>query len=169
MKDLYSELNIHDSVFIAPNATVIGKVRLGQDVSIWYGAVLRGDNDHIHIGARSNIQDNAVLHVDPGVPISIGKECVIGHGAIVHGANLADNVLIGMNAVVLNNAQIGKNCIIGANALVTTAMVIPEGSLVLGSPAKVVKQLTPEQIAGIKRNAEVYVKKGQEFKELYRN
>lgn len=155
-------------VFIAPNATVIGDVALGDEVSVWYGAVLRGDSDKIRIGARSNIQDNAVIHCDPNDPAIVGEGCIIGHCAIVHGATLADNVLIGMNATVLNNAEIGEYSIIGANALVTAGTIIPPYSLVLGSPAKVVKKLTDEQVKGIAVNAEVYVEKAKEYIAYYK-
>ena len=155
-------------VFIAPTATVIGNVTLGDEVSIWYGAVLRGDSDSIVIGARSNIQDNAVIHCDPNHPAVIGKECIVGHCAIVHGAKLANNVLIGMNATILNNAEIGEYSIIGANALVTAGTIIPPFSLVLGSPAKVIKHISQEQAEGIRKNAEVYVAKAKEYMAHYK-
>ncbi|PCJ66380.1 MAG: gamma carbonic anhydrase family protein [Bacteroidetes bacterium] len=154
-------------VFIAPTATIIGNVTLGDEVSIWFGAVIRGDSDSISIGDRTNIQDNAVIHCDPNDPTTIGKECIIGHGAIVHGALLENNVLIGMNATVLNNAKIGEFSIIGANALVTSETIIPPFSLVLGAPAKVVKSLSKEQIEGIKLNAQVYVDKSKEYLRHY--
>lgn len=160
---LFSNVKKGEEVFVAPNATVIGQVSLGDESSIWYGAVLRADNDSIEVGSRSNVQDNAVIHVDPGCPVKIGESCIIGHGAIVHGATLQDHVLVGMNAVILNNAVVGEYSIIGANALVTTGMVIPPRSLVLGSPAKVVKVLTEQQCKDIERNADVYVKKAKEF------
>ncbi len=162
-----SQVKKGQSALIAPNATVIGNVQLGDEVSIWYGAVLRGDSDLIQIGDRTNIQDNAVIHCDPNDPAIIGKECIIGHCAIVHGAKLENNVLIGMNATVLNNAEIGEYSIIGANALVTAGTKIPPYSLVLGSPAKVMKQLTNEQIEGIKENAKVYITKAKEFLDYY--
>ncbi len=165
--DLFSKIKKGNDVFIAPNATVIGNVDLGDECSIWYGAVLRGDNDLIRIGARSNVQDNAVIHVDPKIPVHIGEDCIIGHGAVVHGAILKNKVLIGMNAVVLNNAEIGEYSIIGANALVTAGTVIPPGSLVLGSPAKVVKKLTEAQRVSIEKNADVYVQKAKEFMMAY--
>lgn len=138
-------------VFIAPSATVIGQVLLGDEVSIWFGAVLRGDSDQISIGAKTNIQDNAVIHCDPGQPTIIGESCIIGHGAIVHGAKLANNVLVGMNATILNDAKIGEFSIIGANALVTAGMEIPPRSLVLGSPAKIVRSITEKQEKSIKK------------------
>lgn len=151
------------NTFIANTATVIGDVEMGDDCSVWFGAVVRGDSDIIRIGDRSNIQDNAVVHCDPGAPAIIGSDCVIGHLAIVHGAQLGNCVLVGMNATVLNNAKIGNNVIIGANSLVTGGTVIPDNSLVLGSPAKVVKELSPEQIEGIKENARVYVEKSLDY------
>ncbi|MFT5513096.1 MAG: carbonic anhydrase/acetyltransferase-like protein (isoleucine patch superfamily) [Bacteroidia bacterium] len=157
--------DINEDAFIAENATIIGDVKIGKKASIWYGAVLRGDSDKITIGANSNIQDNAVIHVDPGFPVKIGKDCIVGHLALVHGASIEDNVLVGMNATVLNGAQIGSYSIIGANALVTANTVIPPRSLVLGSPAKVVKQISDDQVAHIVRNAEAYVKLSQEYLE----
>ena len=144
-------------VFIAPNATVIGNVSLGSESSVWFNAVLRGDGDTITIGKRTNIQDGAIIHVDPGFPVTIGDEVIVGHAAIIHGATVGDNTLIGMRSTILNGAVIGKWCIIGAHALVTEGMQIPDYSLVLGSPAKIVKTLSDEQIQKIKRNAEVYV------------
>ena len=146
-----------NDVFIAPNATVLGNVVLGNEVSIWFGAVLRGDNDLIQIGDRSNVQDNAVIHVDPNCPVIIGEECIVGHSAIIHGATIANNVLVGMHSTILNRASIGEFCIIGANALVTEGTQIPPYSLVMGTPAKVVKQITPEQVEKIKQNAQNYV------------
>lgn len=134
--------------WIAPNATVIGDVVLEQKSSIWFGAVLRGDNDRISIGTGSNVQDNAVIHADPGFPAVIGANCTIGHNAIVHGCTLEDNVLVGMGATVLNGAVIGAGSVVGANALVTEGKVFPPGSLIVGAPAKAVRSLTEEQIAG---------------------
>lgn len=154
-----------ENVFVAPSANVIGNVTLGDQSSVWFGAVLRADSDSITIGARTNIQDNAVIHVDPGDPVVIGEDCIVGHLALVHGAKIANNVLVGMNSTVLNNAQIGEFSIIGANALVTANTVIPPYSLVLGSPAKVVRQITEEQVEKIKKNAEVYVKLAGEYLE----
>ena len=154
-------------VFIAPSATVIGDVSLKDNASVWFGAVLRGDSDQISIGAQTNIQDNAVIHCDPEQPTIIGERCIIGHGAIVHGAQLANHVLIGMNATILNDAKIGEFSIIGANALVTSGTVIPPRSLVLGSPAKVVRTITKKEEENIKQNAEVYVKKAQEYRKHY--
>ena len=152
-------------VFIAETATVIGDVELGDNSSVWYGAVVRGDSDTIRIGAKSNIQDTAVVHVDPGVPVEIGEGVTVGHGAIIHGARVGNNTLVGMRATLLNNVVVGNNCIIGAHALVTEGKVIPDNSLVLGSPAKVVKTLDKEQIEGIVKNGQAYVKKGLEYLE----
>lgn len=152
-----------NEVFIAPTATAIGRVSLGDEVSVWFGAVLRGDTDAIQVGNRSNIQDNAVLHADPGDPCIIGEDCVIGHSAIVHGAQLSHHVLVGMHATVLNKAQIGAYSIIGANALVPAGMVIPPYSLVLGVPAKVVKQLGPEVEEKIKDNVQEYVLRAKAY------
>ena len=149
--------------WIAPNATVIGSVVLGENVSVWFGAVIRGDNDLIEIGDNSNVQENSVLHVDPGVPMKIGKGVTVGHKVMLHGCTIGDNSLIGINAVVLNKARIGNNCIIGAHALVPEGMEIPDNSLVMGAPGKVVKQLTPEQVALIKASAQGYVANWKRF------
>ena len=140
-------------VYIAPNATVVGDVKLGNKVNIWYGAVLRGDSGTITIGEGTNIQDNCVIHEKT----TIGKYCTIGHGAIVHGCTLGDNCVVGMGAIVLTGAVIGDNCLIGAGAVVTGKTVAPAGSLLLGSPAKVVKELTAEQIAENLESATHYI------------
>ncbi len=162
---LQTPVTIPDSAFVAPNATVIGSVELNEDCNIWFGAVLRGDTDKITVGKRSNIQDNAVLHADPGDPCIIGDDCVIGHSAIVHGAKLSHHVLIGMNSTVLNNAEIGEFSIIGANALVPAGMKIPPYSLVMGIPAKVVKSLEPEKVESmIQNNIDDYVKRSKVYK-----
>lgn len=155
-------------VFIAPSSTVIGDVKLGNNTSIWFGAVMRGDSDEIVIGKGSNIQDNAVVHCDPGYPAIIGEDCIVGHGAIVHGARLENNVLVGMNATILNGAKIGEYCIIGANALITGNTVIPPYSLVVGSPAKVVKTLNEENFEAIRENARVYRELALEYIEYYK-
>lgn len=157
---------IAENVFVAPNATIIGNVKIAAHASVWYGAVLRGDNDLIEVGKNSNIQDLSVIHVDPGKPVHIGTNCTIGHRAIIHGAYIDDNVLVGMGAIIMNNVRIGKNCIIGANALITEGKEIPDGSMVLGSPGKVVKSLNEEQIQDIQRNADVYVENAKRFREL---
>jgi carbonic anhydrase/acetyltransferase-like protein (isoleucine patch superfamily) len=144
-------------VFIAETARVIGNVTLGDEVSIWYGAVLRGDGDSITIGDQSNVQDNATIHVDPGYPVKTGKACIIGHGAVVHGATLEDHVLIGIHATVLNGAYIGEFSIIAAGALVPEGARIPPFSLVMGVPGKVVRVLDEAQKNKIIRNADAYV------------
>lgn len=146
------------AIFIADTARVIGNVTLGDEVSIWFGAVLRGDSDEIRVGSRSNVQDTAIVHVDPGFPANIGEECIIGHGAIVHGATLANNVLVGMRATIMNGAVVGEFSIIGAGAVVPEGMQVPPFSLVLGIPAKVVKTIGEEQRLKILKNAEAYVK-----------
>lgn len=149
--------------FIAHNATLIGSVTLESGVSIWYNVVMRADHDTIFVDQGSNIQDAAVLHVDPGVPLRIGKGVTVGHKAMLHGCTIGDNSLIGINAVVLNGANIGSNCLIGANALVTENMVVPDDSLVLGSPATIKKQLGPEQQAALKESAAHYVENAELF------
>lgn len=149
--------------WVAPDAHVIGQVELGEDVGIWFGAVLRGDNEPIVIGAGSNIQEGAMLHVDPGFPVTIGKGCTIGHHAIVHGCTIGDNSLIGMGATVLNGARIGNNCLVGANALVTEGKVFADNSLIVGSPAKAVRILDDAAIAGLRRSATNYVKNWKRF------
>lgn len=150
------------SVFIAPGALVIGDVTLGEESSVWYHSTVRGDDAPITVGKRTNIQDNTMLHVDKGIPLVIGEGCSIGHGAILHGCQIGDNTLVGMGAVILNQAKIGSNCIIGAGALVTQGKEIPDNSLVLGSPGKVVRSLTQEEIEKNQHNAQVYVQESQE-------
>ncbi|WP_428667838.1 gamma carbonic anhydrase family protein [Runella sp.] len=150
----------HKAVFIASTASVMGQVTLGEQVSVWYGAVIRADVEKIIIGNRTNIQDTAVLHADAGSPTILGDDVTVGHGAIVHGAIVGDGSLIGMRSTILNNAKIGKFCIIGAHALVTEGMEVPDFSMVLGSPGKIVKQL-PESIAGrLLKSAAHYVEMG---------
>lgn len=151
--------DISPDAWIAPGAVVVGRVTLADHVSVWFNAVLRGDNDTIEIGEGSNVQDGAVLHVDPGYPIRVGRRVTIGHAAVVHGCTLGDESLVGMNAVVLNGAKVGAGCLIGANALVTEGTEVPDGSLVLGSPAKVVKTLDEAARARIVEGAEVYMRK----------
>ena len=157
--------NKKDSVVICPGAQVIGDVELGEDVSIWHGAVLRGDVSSIKIGNRSNVQDNCVVHASAGFPAVIKDNVSIGHGAVVHGCTLEDNVLIGMNATVLNGAHISKNSIVGAGAVVSEGKEFPEGSLILGVPAKAVKQLSDEQVKLIQNNADNYVKLSKQYAE----
>jgi carbonic anhydrase/acetyltransferase-like protein (isoleucine patch superfamily) len=135
------------SAFVAPNATLIGKVTLGENASVWFGAVLRGDNEPIVIGAASNVQEGAVLHNDPGFPLTVGSHVTIGHQAVVHGCTIGDGSLIGIGAVVMNGARIGRQCLVGAGAVVTEGKVFPDRSLILGAPAKVVRELSDEDIA----------------------
>jgi carbonic anhydrase/acetyltransferase-like protein (isoleucine patch superfamily) len=142
--------------WIAPDAVLIGKVRIDTGASIWFGAVLRGDNELIHIGEGSNIQDRCVLHTDPGFPLTLEPGCTIGHAAILHGCRIAANSLVGMGAVVLNGAQVGRNCIIGAHALIPEGKTIPDNSLAIGSPARVVRQLGDAEAEAIKRAAQNY-------------
>ena len=159
---------IHPSAFVVPGATVIGDVTLGEESSVWYGAVLRGDINRIAIGPRSNVQDNAVVHIDVGDETVVGELVTIGHSAIVHACKIDNEVLIGMGAIVLDGAEIGARSIIGANALVTLGTKIPPGSLVLGSPAKVVRQLTLDQQNDIARWARSYVETAKHFRDFYK-
>ena len=149
--------------WIAPNAAVIGKVRLEDEASVWFGAVLRGDNEMITVGTRSNVQDNAVLHTDLGFPLTIGVGCTVGHRAMLHGCSVGDNSLIGMGATLLNGASIGRNCLIGANTLITEGMSIPDDSLVVGSPGKVIRQLDAAGIERLTRAAGQYVENARRF------
>ena len=148
-----------DRAFVAPDAQVIGDVRIGLDVSIWFGAVLRGDNEAIAIGEGTNVQDRCVFHTDPGFPLSLGREVTVGHAAILHGCTVEDGALIGMGATVLNGARIGAGALVGANALVTEGKEIPPGAMVLGQPGKVVKTLDEDAIARLRRTAGVYREK----------
>ena len=148
---------ISEKAYITKTAVIEGDVTIEDNVSVWYGAVLRGDLAPISVGEGSNVQENAVIHVDKNCPVKIGKGVTIGHGAIIHGCTIDDNSLIGMGAIVLNGAKIGKNCIIGAGALVTGNTEIPDGSLVIGSPAKVKREVTEAEIESNRENAEEYV------------
>lgn len=151
--------------YVAPSAAVIGSVVLGHNASVWFNCVLRGDNDTITIGDNTNVQDASVLHIDEGVPLTLGDNVSIGHKVMLHGCTVGDNSLIGINAVVLNNARIGKNCLVGASSLVTEGKEFPDGSLILGSPARVARQLTEPEIAGLAAIADHYVQKSA----LYRS
>lgn len=153
-----------DDYFIADNATVIGSVILENNVSIWFNVVVRGDNDIIHIGENTNIQDGSVLHTDAGIQLKIGKNVTVGHQATVHGCTIGDNTLIGINSVILNNVVIGKNCIIGANALVPEGKIIPDNSMVLGAPGKVVKELTETQLKVLQFMSAHYVENFKRYK-----
>jgi carbonic anhydrase/acetyltransferase-like protein (isoleucine patch superfamily) len=149
-------LTIDKSVYLAKGSVAAGDVTIGKDSSVWYNAVIRGDEAPIFIGDRTNIQDNAVVHVDAGLPVTIGSGVTVGHGAIVHSCSIGDDTLIGMGAIVLNGAMIGKNCIIGAGALVTQGTEIPDNSVAFGNPARVKHAITDEAIAANKKNADVY-------------
>jgi carbonic anhydrase/acetyltransferase-like protein (isoleucine patch superfamily) len=149
--------------WIAPSADVIGRVRLMKDASVWFGAVLRGDNEWLTIGEGSNIQDGCVLHSDMGAALTVGRDCTIGHKAILHGCVIGDNSLVGMGAIVLNHAVIGKNCLIGAGALIPERKVIPDNSLVVGSPGKVIRVLDEAAVAGLLKSAQGYVRNWKRF------
>lgn len=151
------------SYWVAPDANVIGQVEIGEEVGIWFGVTLRGDNEPIRLGARTNIQENVVIHVDPGFPVTIGEGCTIGHGAIIHGCTIGENSLIGMGATVLNGAKIGRNCLVGANALVTEAKEFPDNSLIVGAPAKAIRTLDDAAVEGLKRSAAHYVKNWRRY------
>jgi carbonic anhydrase/acetyltransferase-like protein (isoleucine patch superfamily) len=158
--------HIAATAWVAGSAQVIGRVRLLEGSSIWYGAVLRGDNDWITIGARSNVQDGSVLHTDMGFPLTLGDDVTIGHQVMLHGCTVGDGSLIGIQAVVLNGARIGRNCLVGAGAVVTEGKEFPDNSLILGAPAKVVKAISPEQAARLKHGALHYVDNAQRHRML---
>jgi carbonic anhydrase/acetyltransferase-like protein (isoleucine patch superfamily) len=160
-----SSPEIHPSAWVADSARVIGRVHLAADVSVWFGAVLRAEAAEVRIGRGSNVQDNAVLHVDPGVPLTIGEDVTVGHQAMLHGCTVGDGALIGIQAVVLNHARIGARCVVGAGAVVTEGREFPPGSLILGAPAKAVRELTPEQIAGFRLGALSYVSRAQHYRQ----
>jgi carbonic anhydrase/acetyltransferase-like protein (isoleucine patch superfamily) len=149
--------------WIAPSATLIGDVLLGEDVGVWFGAVLRGDNERISVGARSNVQEGVTMHTDAGLPLNIGEDCTIGHNAILHSCVLGDRTLIGMGAIVLNGAKIGNDCLVGAGALVTEHKTFPDRSLIVGSPAKAVRELDDATLAKLKQSAEHYVANWRRF------
>ena len=153
-----------DAYWVAPTATLIGRVRLLKHASVWFGAVLRGDNDWIAIGENSNVQDNSVIHTDPGQPTTIGANVTVGHKVILHSATVEDGSLIGMGSTLLNRAHIGAHCIVGANALIPEGKHIPDRSLVVGAPGRVVRQLTDAEIAMLKMSADIYVKNYQRFR-----
>jgi carbonic anhydrase/acetyltransferase-like protein (isoleucine patch superfamily) len=154
---------IHPTAFIATGAIIVGDVTLAELTSVWFNAVLRGDTTAVTIGPRSNIQDGAIFHADPGFPAEIGAGVTVGHGAIIHGAKVGDNTVIGMGAILLNGAVIGENCIVGAGALITEGKVFPTGTLILGSPAKVVRELTEDDINRNRLSAETYIMRSRAF------
>lgn len=157
-----------EGAWVAESAEVIGMVELQKNASVWPQVVVRGDNDHIQIGEGSNVQDASVLHTDPGYPLVIGKHVTVGHKVMLHGCQIGDGSLIGIGAVILNGAKIGKNCLVGAGALITEGKEFPDGSMILGTPAKVVKSLSPEQIAGIKDIAGRYVQNALRYQATLR-
>ena len=155
---------VDSSAWIADSAEVIGDVALAADASVWFGSVLRGDTAHIAIGAGSNVQDLCVFHADEGVPLTLGSHVTVGHQVMLHGCTVGDGSLIGIGAVILNHARIGKHCLVGAGALVTEGKEFPDGCLIIGSPARVARQLTPEQIAGLEHSAQHYVANARRFR-----
>lgn len=157
-------MKIHESVYIAEGAIVLGRVEAGAESSIWFHATVRADRDKIIIGKGSNIQDNAVVHVDEGFSVVIGDGVTVGHSAVLHGCSIGSNTLVGMGAIVLNGARIGANCIIGAGALVTQNMLVPDGSLVIGCPAKIMRQVTEQEMEANRHNAAEYIEEGRHYK-----
>lgn len=155
--------SVHGSVFVAPNASVIGSVVLSENVSVWFGATIRGDNDTITLGKNSNVQEGAVLHTDPGIELRVGENVTIGHQAMLHGCTIGDGSLIGIQAVVLNGAVIGKGCLVGAGAIVTERKTFPDRSLILGAPARVVRVLSDDDVAGLLKSAASYVERRAQF------
>ena len=153
-----------EGAWVADSAQVIGNVELAENASVWFGAILRGDTELLRIGKGSNVQDGSVVHADVGYPVTLGENVTVGHQVMLHGCTVGDGSLIGIQAVVLNGAKIGRHCLVGAGALVTEGKEFPDGSLIIGSPAKVVRQLTLEQIAGLQRSAEHYVANAQRFR-----
>ena len=159
---------VAQTAWVADSAQVMGRVRLAAGASVWFGCVLRGDVDDISIGEESNIQDGSVLHVDPGVPLHVGARVTVGHKAMLHGCTVGDESLIGIGAVVLNGARIGRHCLVGAGALVTEGKEFADGSLIVGAPARVVRQLTPEEIEGLRHSAQHYVENAERFRTTLR-
>ena len=154
---------VDPTAWVADSAQVMGNVTLAADSNIWFGVVIRGDNEPITIGEGSNIQDGSVLHSDLGKPLTVGKRVTVGHGVMLHGCTVGDESLIGIGAVVLNDAVIGKNCLVGAGSLVTEGKAFPDGSMIVGSPARVVRQLTPEQMDGLRQSAQHYIDNARRF------
>ena len=155
---------IDATAFVADSAAVIGKVTLGENVSVWFGVTLRGDNERITIGDNSNVQESSVLHTDMGYPLTVGRSVTIGHQAMLHGCTIGDGALIGIQAVILNGAKIGKGCLVGAGALVTEGKEFPDHTLIIGTPAKAVRSLTEEEITRLQGNAATYARRGQLYK-----
>ena len=164
-EELAARVKMGKNVFIAPNATVLGDVILCDYVSVWYGAVIRADTDTISVGEGTNIQNGVICHTDLGLPLSVGKSCTIGHGAVLHGCSIGDHSLIGIRATVLNGARIGSGCIVAAHALVTEDMVVPDHTMVMGVPGKVVRQLTADEIERLKAGAAHYLHESMKYNE----
>ena len=163
--DLAGSTQSNDKCWIADDADIIGKVIMEKDTSVWFGAVLRGDNEPITIGAGSNLQEMVMCHTDPGFPLTVGKDCTIGHKALLHGCTIGDNTLIGMGAMVMNGAKVGNNCLVGAGALIPEGKEIPDGSLVIGVPGKVVRQLDDGAISGLTMSAKAYQANASRFRD----
>ncbi|MGE0752906.1 MAG: gamma carbonic anhydrase family protein [Variibacter sp.] len=158
------KLPADDRYYVADTAVIIGKVRLLTDASVWFGSVLRGDNEWIEVGERSNVQENCTFHVDPGFPLTIGPRCTIGHNVVLHGCTIGAGSLVGMGAIILNGARIGENCLVGAGALVTEGKTFPDNSLIVGSPARAVRTLDEKGLAGIRHGSDWYVKRAEQYK-----
>ena len=165
LEGIEPELPASGRYYVAPSAQVMGRVRLREDVSIWFNAVLRGDNELIAIGARSNIQDNCILHVDPGKPLHVGADCTVGHNVILHGCTIASNVLIGMGAIVMNGVRINQGSIVGAGAVIPEGKEFPESSLIVGSPARVVRRLDESSVKAIAAGADNYVRRWKSYRQ----
>src|SRR5262244_3525476 len=163
LEGMRPELPEEGGYWVAPTATLIGRVRLKRDASVWFGAVLRGDNEWIELGERSQIQDNATLHTDPGFPLTIGRECVIGHNVILHGCTVGDNSLIGMGAIMLNGVKIGKNSLVGAGSVVIEGKSFPDNSLIVGAPARAIRLLDEKAVSLIREGAEIYMRRWKRY------
>lgn len=161
--DLTDQVDIHETAFIAPNATILGNVRIAAHASVWFGAVIRAEMASVEIGERSNVQDGAIVHVDHGFPARLGRNVTVGHRAVIHGATVEDNCMIGIGAILLNGSRVGANSIVAAGALLPEGKVYPPNSLLMGMPAKVVKAITPEQAERIAEGAEHYVAYGEGY------
>lgn len=157
--------DIHEQAYITDNAVIIGKVKIDAGASVWFGAVLRGDNELIHIGENSNLQESCVLHTDMGYPLTIGANVTVGHQAMLHGCSVGEGSLIGIQAVILNGAKIGKNCLVGAGALITEGKEFPDNSLIVGSPAKVIRTLSEEAILQMQKNTQHYVQRARDYRQ----
>ncbi|MGM9428158.1 gamma carbonic anhydrase family protein [Hydrogenophaga sp. MI9] len=157
--------DIAESAWVADSAQVMGDVTLGEGASVWFGAIARGDSDRIVVGAGSNIQDGCVLHADDGLPLVVGERVTVGHQVMLHGCTIGDESLIGIGAIVLNGVKIGRNCLVGAGSLVTEGKEFPDGAMIMGSPARVVRQLTPEQIEGLRKSAQHYMDNARQYRQ----